>query len=172
MEKRVIRYINITSQLRIVLEKNDKFMLTGFTDANWAGNRDERKSTTCYVFNLSSGVISRASKKKPSIELSTIEVVYKKSIGATYESLWLQRILSDLKLLQMHTTILHCDNQSSINMTNNPMYHSKMKHVEIHDHYIREKVHNKEIELIYCRPQDQATHIFTKTFNMDKSEIF
>jgi len=61
--KKVLQYIKGTSQFGIVLEKNDKFMLTGFTYVDWASGIDERESTTSYAFNLGNGVISWASKK-------------------------------------------------------------------------------------------------------------
>jgi hypothetical protein len=67
----VLRYIKGTSQFCIVLEKNDNFMLNGFSNADWVGDMDERKSTTCYAFTLGSGVISWISKKKPLVALST-----------------------------------------------------------------------------------------------------
>jgi hypothetical protein len=85
-------------------------------------------------------VISWASKKQPLVALSTTEAEYKATVGATCEAVWLHRILCDLKLPQMQPTTLHCDNQSAIKMTKNPIYHSKTKHIEIHHHYIREQV--------------------------------
>ena len=76
-------------------------MLIGFTHAYWEGDRDEQKSTKGYAFNLGIGVFSQENKKKPSIELSTIEVEQKEVIGATCKVVWLQRMFSDLKLPQL-----------------------------------------------------------------------
>jgi hypothetical protein len=80
---------------------------------------NERKFTISYVFSLGSGVISWASKKKPSVALSTIEVEYKATCEAI--CLWLCRILCDLKLHQMQPITLDCDNQSEIKMIKNPI---------------------------------------------------
>ena len=94
--KKVLRYLKGT--MNFVLLYTDKFdvQLAGFSDSDWAGNLDDRRSTTGYAFNIGSGVVSWSSKKEPTISLSSIEAEYKAMASATCEVVWLRRILEDV----------------------------------------------------------------------------
>eukprot|EP00253_Pinus_taeda_P031776 PITA_31776 len=89
-------------------------LLVGFTDSDWAGDRDDRKSTAGYVFTLGSGPITWACKKQAAISLSLAEAEYRGAVEASKEALWLHRILSEFGFQQQHPTTLWCDNQSAI----------------------------------------------------------
>ena len=122
--------------------------LAGYCDSDWAGNPDDRRSTSGYAFNIGTGVVSWTSKKQLIVFLSSIEVEYKALCNATCEAIWLRRILEDIGNKQMKPTVLKCDNQSSIKLAHNPIYHARTKHVEIQHHFVREKIHSKVINLI------------------------
>jgi hypothetical protein len=94
----------------------DKFdvQLAGFSDSDWAGNPDDRRSTTGYAFNIGSGVVSWRSKKRPTVSLSSTEAEYKAMASATCEAVWLRRILEDVREKQIEPTKVHCDNQSAV----------------------------------------------------------
>eukprot|EP00253_Pinus_taeda_P003370 PITA_03370 len=89
-------------------------LLVGFTDSDWAGDPDDRKSTAGYVFTLGSGPITWACKKQAAISLSSAEAEYRGSIEASKQALWLRQILSELGFQQQHPITLWCDNQSAI----------------------------------------------------------
>eukprot|EP00253_Pinus_taeda_P014168 PITA_14168 len=98
-------------------------LLVGFTDSNWAGDADDRKSTSGYVFTLGSGPITWACKKQGAISLSSAEAEYRGSIEASKEALWLRQILSEFGFQQQHPTTLWCDNQSAIQLCKDPVQH-------------------------------------------------
>jgi hypothetical protein len=126
------------------------------------------------MFSFGSGDITWSSKKQPTITLSSTEVEYR---GATTtivacEVVWLQKLFSDLGQLVDAVTIIYCDNINSILLANNPVYHARTKHIEVHYHFIREKVLAKEINLIHVNIEDQVADIFTKALSTDKLKKF
>ena len=145
--------------------------LAGYSDSDWAGNPDDRKSTTGYVFNIGSGPISWSSKKQPTVSLSSTEAEYKALCSATCEAIWLRRILEDVGETQNAPTVISCDNQSTIKLANNPIYHARTKHIETQHHFVREKLQSKEIDLSYCNTNENVADIFTKPLGKAKFEI-
>jgi hypothetical protein len=141
-------------------------------DADWAGNVLDKKSTNGFMFSFGSGAISWSSKKQPTIALSSTEVEYRGAAIAACEVVWLQKLLSDLGQLVDVPVVIYCDNISSILLTNNPVYHARTKHIEMHCHFISEKVLAKEIDLIHVSTKDQVIDIFTKALGTDKLRKF
>ena len=84
----------------------------------------------------------------------------------------MRRILEDMGEEQKAPIVINCDNQSSIKLANNPMYHARTKHIEIQHHFIREKIQSKEIDLIYCNTDENMADIFTKPLGKAKFEVF
>jgi len=82
------------------------------------------------VFNIGSGPISWSSKKQPIVSLSSTEAEYKSLCSATCEAIWLRRILEDVGETQQAPTVIRCDNQSTIKLTNNLVYHARTKHID------------------------------------------
>eukprot|EP00253_Pinus_taeda_P008015 PITA_08015 len=91
-------------------------LLVGFTNSDWAGDPNDRKSTAGYVFTLGPGPITWACKKQGAISLSSVEAEYRCAIEASKEALWLRQILSEFGFQQQHLTTLWCDNQSAIQL--------------------------------------------------------
>jgi hypothetical protein len=114
------------------------------------------------MFSFGSGVISWSSKKQPTVALSKTEAEYRGATIAACEVVWLQKLLSDLGQLVDAPIVIYCDNISSILLANNPVYHAKTKHIEVHHHFIREKIIAKEIDLIHVSTEDQVADISTK----------
>eukprot|EP00253_Pinus_taeda_P031346 PITA_31346 len=137
-------------------------LLVGFTDFDWVGDPDDRKSTTGYVFTLGSGPITWACKKQSAISLSSAEGEYRGVVEASKESLWLRQILSEFGFQQQHLTTLWCDNQSAIQISKDPVQHQHRKHIELHMHFIRNLIHDNVLEVQYCSTDDQVADIFTK----------
>ena len=136
-------------------------MLICFTDSDWAGDPDDRKLTAGYVFTLCSGPITGSCKKQSAISLSSIEVEYCGVVEAKKEAMWLRQILSEFGLHQQHPTIW-CDNQSAIQLCKDPVQHQRMKHIELHIHFIIKLIHDSVLEVQYCLTNDQVADIFTK----------
>lgn len=89
-----------------------------------------------------------SNKKQPIVALSSIEAEYKGAVAAASEAIWLRQVLDDMGLDQEDATKLYCDNQSTIKLVNNPVFHARTKHIEVHHHFIRELIQNGDIELL------------------------
>eukprot|EP00253_Pinus_taeda_P002954 PITA_02954 len=143
-------------------------LLVGFTDSDWAGDPDDRKSTAGYVFTLGSGPITWASKKQAAISLSSAEAEYRGAVEASKEALWLRQILSEFGFEQQHPSTLWCENQSAIQICKDPVQHQRSKHIELHMHFIRKLIHDHVLEAQYCSTDDQVADIFTKALSEAK----
>ena len=93
--KRILHYVRGTVQFGIHYSARAAPLLAGFTDSDWAGDPDDRKSTAGYVFTLGSGPITWACKKQAAISLSSAEAEYRGAVEASKEALWLHQILSE-----------------------------------------------------------------------------
>lgn len=167
--KRIFRYLKGTVNLALKYEQSDSGALIGFSDADWAGDQDDRRSTTGNIFLLSGGAVSWLSKKQVTVALSTAEAEYIALSQAAQEGIWLRRLLSDLGMEATSTVILE-DNQGAIAIAKNPVNHSRTKHIDIRYHYIRECVQNGQIELQYCPTNDMKADILTKPLTKQKFE--
>ena len=134
----------------------------GFSDADWGGDLDDRKSTSGYVFQVGGTPISWRSKKQACVALSTAEAEYIALAGTAQESLWLQQLFSDLEKEPTKKMVIFEDNQSAISMAKNPQFHGRSKHIAIKYHFIREQVRNGKVELKCCRTNDMVADIMTK----------
>ncbi len=167
-----MKYIKHTLQCGIFYETKSQLQVHGYTDVDWAHNVSDRRSTNGFMFSFGSGAVSWSSKKQPTIALSSTEAEYRGVAIVACEVVWLQKLLSDLGQSVDAPVVIYCDNISSILLANNPVYHARTKHIEVHYHFIREKVLAKEIDLIHVSTEDQVADIFTKALNIDKLRKF
>lgn len=170
--KRILRYIKGTKDFGLKYEKEVNSNLIGYSDSDWAGSIDDRKSTSGYIVCLGTKAISWCSRKQSTVALSTAEAEYISSSSAACEAVWLRRILANLQQEQISATTIFCDNMSAIAMTKNPVLHARSKHIELRHHFIRKLVEDKEIELQFCSTNDNCGDIFTKAVNAEKLHQF
>jgi hypothetical protein len=111
-------------------------ILQGYTDSDWAGSAVDRKRTSECFFTLGSAMVSWCSRKQTYVALITAEAEYIALSVAVCEAMWLRKILADLFGHVLDSTVIHCDNQSCVNLSDNPVFHDKLKHIEIKYHYI------------------------------------
>jgi len=124
------------------------------------------------MFSFGGGDVSWRSKKQPIITLSNIKAEYRGTLIVACEVVWLQKLLSDLgQSMDVHV-VIYCYNISSILFANNLVYHVRTKHIEVHYHFIREKVIAKEIDLIHVSIKNQVADIFTKALSTNKVKKF
>ena len=160
--KRILRYLKGTSDLGIKYQKEPSNFLHGYADADWAGDIDDRKSTSGYCFMMSGGAVSWSSKKQSCVALSTAESEYLALSSATQEALWLRHIMADMGEQQLDPTPINEDNQAAIMMSKNFQFHGRAKHIAIRYHFIHEHLANGNISLIYCPSDQNLADIFTK----------
>ena len=111
---------------------------------------------------MGSTMISWISKKKSSVALSTAKVEYIAACYVSCEAIWIQKLMLGLFDMELDTTIILCDNQSCIKMTENPVFHDKLKHIEIRYFYIRDMVQKGAIKLNYVSTDEQVVDVLTK----------
>jgi hypothetical protein len=141
--------------------------LSGYVDANYAGDIDTRRSTTGYVFTLGGGAIAWASKCQPTVACSTVEAEYMGAAFATKEALWLKKLCGDLAL-DCKTVKIGCDNQGAIKLSKHPIASQRSKHIDVNHHFIRERVMRREIEFVYVSTERQAADFLTKPVSGEK----
>jgi transposase InsO family protein len=162
--KRILRYLKGTSTWRLELGGNRDvdLRLIGWGDSNWAQDVDDRKSVCGYSFNFAGGTVSWSSKKQPVVATSTVEAEYIASANATKEAIWLRTLLQELDIVQSSATIIYSDNQGCIALSNNPVSHSRAKHIDIRYHFVRDRVAKGEVKLEYTPTEMMIADIFTK----------
>ena len=128
--------------------KESNLSLVGFSDSDWVGNTDDRKSTTGRCFYVGANLVTWMSKKQNFVSLSTVEAEYIAVGSCCSYLLWMEKLLSDYGISQ-DTMIVYCDNSSTIDISKNPIEHSKTKYIKIRYHFIRDLVERKIVALEY-----------------------
>ncbi|KAF2299921.1 hypothetical protein GH714_005965 [Hevea brasiliensis] len=144
-------------------EKSD---MVGFTDSDYTGDFDDRKSTSGYVFMFGSGVVSRSSKKQAIIILSTTEAEFVAATTCACQAIWLRKILEELHFKQEGATAIYCDNSSTIKLAKNPVLHGRSKHIDVKFHFLRDLTRDGIIDFIHCKSEDQFADIMTKPLKL------
>ena len=138
-------------------------VLRAFSDADWARDPTDRKSTISYYFLLGSSLISWRSKKQTHVARSSTEAEYRAIVDTTSKLLWLRWLFKNLGVSTSSTTPLYCDNQSAIHIAHNDVFHERTKHIEIDCHFIRYHLVHGALKLISISSKDQLVDIFTKS---------
>ncbi|CAM8889644.1 unnamed protein product [Rhodiola kirilowii] len=167
--KRILRYLKGTEKLVLWYPRVKSLRLEGFTDADFAGDRTDRKSTYGMAQFLGSCLVSWGSKKQNSVALSTAEAEYIAAAACCAQILWLRNQLSDFNL-HFEQVPIFCDNTSAISIAKNPVQHGKSKHIEIKHHFLRDCVEKELVTINFCRSEDQVADIFTKSLHKDAFE--
>lgn len=167
----VLRYLKGTVNLGITYDGNHTSVINGsesslcpvsHCDADWAGDRDTRRSTTGYIFTLAGGALSWRSLLQPTVALSSTEAEYRAITEAGQELLWLRTMLSRLGYEDPQPTVLKSDNLGAINLTSKAQFHSRTKHIEIHYHWIREIVQAGKMVIKHCPTAQMVADLLTK----------
>ncbi|GJY94774.1 putative RNA-directed DNA polymerase [Tanacetum coccineum] len=167
--KWIFRYLRGTSKLGITFG-NGKPMLVGYTDSDLAGNKDNMKSTSGYLMTFAGGAVSWQSRLQKCVALSTTEAEYVAATEACKELLWLKRFLQELGFKQQRYAVL-CDNQSTIHLAKNSMFHKRTKHIDIRYHWIRDAIEDGMFELNKVHTDDNASDMLTKAVAREKLKI-
>ena len=146
--------------------------ITGYTDADYAGDVQSRRSTTGFVFILHGGPVSWASKRQTCTSLSTTESEYVAACETSKEAVWLQQLVSEISNKKKEVPIpLLCDNQSAIRLVRNPEFHQRTKHIDVKYHFIRDQQEGGKIDLQYIPSDDQLADVFTKPLAAPRFKI-
>jgi len=167
--KRIIRYVNDTISYGIWYSRETNLVVAGYSDADWTGNADDRKSTSGGCFYVGNNLVAWMSKKQASISLSTAEAEYIAAGSCCTQLLWMKTLLGDYRFSQ-DTMIINCDNTSAINISKNPVQHSRTKHIDIRHHFLRDLVESEVVSLSFIPTENQLANILTKPLDGSKFE--
>ena len=129
--KHVMRYLKGMIEFRLYYNRDHGYRLYGYANSDWEGCVAERKSTSGGCYYLGFTMISWFSKKVSSVTLSKTEEEYIAAFSTNCEAIWIKNLMSGLFDMELDTTMIICDNQSYINMTDNPVFYDKSKHIEL-----------------------------------------
>uniref|UniRef100_A0A2N9HRP8 Integrase catalytic domain-containing protein n=1 Tax=Fagus sylvatica TaxID=28930 RepID=A0A2N9HRP8_FAGSY len=159
---RILRYLKGTLFHGLHFSSQSSLTLQAYSDADWAGDPTDRRSTTGYCFLLGDSLISWRSKKQSVVARSSTEAEYRALADTTAELLWLRWLLQDLGIDCSTVVPIHCDNRSAIQIAHNDVFHERTKHIEIDCHFVRHHLLQGTLQLRSVSSQDQLADIFTK----------
>jgi hypothetical protein len=159
--KRILRYVKGTLDAGLHLGIGSVSSIMAYSDTDWAGCLDSRRSTSGYCVFLGDNLVSWSSKRQTTVSQSSEEAEYRAVAHAVAESCWLPQLL-ELHISIPSATIVYCDNVSAVYMTANPVHHRRMKHIEIDIHFVREKVALGQFRVLHVPSTHQFADIMTK----------
>uniref|UniRef100_A0A2N9EVL3 CCHC-type domain-containing protein n=1 Tax=Fagus sylvatica TaxID=28930 RepID=A0A2N9EVL3_FAGSY len=160
----ILRYIKGTMFHGLHFSAHSTLDLCAYSDADWAGDPTDRRSTTGFCFFLGDSLISWRSKKQHIVSRSSTEAEYRALADTTSELLALRWLLEDMGVTHSSPTVIHCDNRSAIQIAHNDVFHERTKHIEIDCHLVRHHLSAGILHLLPVSSSDQTADIFTKTF--------
>jgi len=160
--KWILRFLKSTIDHGLLIKKCSSTQLFAYSDADWAGCPDNRKSSSGYCVFLGSNLLSWSSKKQPTVSRSSTEVEYKAVANAAVELIWIQALFRELGVFLSYAPILFCDNIGATYLSSNPAFHSRTKHIAIDYHFVRERVAFKTLLVKFLSSKDQVSDILTK----------
>jgi hypothetical protein len=169
--KRIISYLKGTRAHGILFDGSKPMTVVGYTDADWAGCLDSRRSTTGSIFLFNRGPVAWCSKRQSCTAQSTVEAEYVAASETAKEAVWIKRILPELQLNTEGPITIYCDNQGTIQLTRNPEQRQKTKHIDLRYHYIREQQEKGQIEIRYIESENQLADILTKALPKPRFEF-
>lgn len=161
--KRIFRYLQGTSTAGLHIKPCSSFSfagcflpLSGFSDADWTASPDDRKSVGGYCVYLGDSLVSWSSRKQQAVARSSTESEYRALSNLTSEILWIQSLLKEIWFPSPSSAILWCDNMSAISLACNPVFHARIKHIELDVHFIRDIIQAKQVQVRYVPSVDQT----------------
>jgi len=165
--KRILKYLKGTTNVGLWYPNESNIFLSDFSDSDYAGCKLDTKSTSGTFHLLGSSLISWNSKNQACVALSTTEAEYIATGHACAQSIWLKHQLMGY-CVKLEKVPFYCDNTSAINLTKNPIQHSKTTHIEIRHHFIRDNIQKGDIEIMFVKIENQLADLFTKPLARDR----
>ncbi|CAL2259327.1 unnamed protein product [Prunus armeniaca] len=164
---RILSYLKSAPVRGLLFKKNGHLDLEGYTDADYVGNITNRRSTSGYFTFVGGNLVTWRSKKQNVVSQSSVESEYRGIAQWVCEILWLRWLLAKIGFRPNAATKLHYDNQSAFEIANNPVQHDRTKHVEVDQHFIKEKLEHKLISIPFVPSSeylaDMLTHAMSKS---------
>lgn len=172
--KRVVRYLKGTKDLKLVLgstKEEEKDILVGYSDADWAQDVEDKKSSSGYLFSFNGATISWACKKQTCVALSSTEAEYVALAEACQEAVWLRNILEDFGEKQEQPTTIFEDNQSCIKLVHRDKYNKRTKHISTKYNYVKNLSDTNVTKYEYCPTETMTADMLTKPLSQIKIKV-
>ncbi|KAL0641454.1 hypothetical protein Bca4012_103025 [Brassica carinata] len=170
MVERLLMYLNGSPDQGVWMGCNGSTEVVGYCDADWAGDRADRRSTTGYCTFIGGNLVTWKSKKQKVVSCSSAEAEYRAMLKLTNELVWIKGILKHLEIEQATPMTMHCDNQAAIHIASNSVFHERTKHIEVDCHKVRQMIVLGVILPCYTRSEDQLADVFTKAARQKRME--
>ncbi|KAL0534562.1 hypothetical protein IC582_028853 [Cucumis melo] len=158
-------YLKVSPRRGILYKDHGHTRVECFSDANWAGSRENRRSTYGYCVFVGGNLVSWKSKKQNVVSRSSVESEYKVMAQSVCEIVWIHQLLSEIGFSITVPTKLWCDNQAALHIASNPVFHERNKHIEVDCYFIREKIQDGLVSTGYVKIKEQLGDILTKVVN-------
>lgn len=166
--KRVLRYLAGTLTHGIMLRRNTPLSLHGYSDADWAGDTDDFISTTAFILYLGATPIAWSSKKQSGVARSSTEAEYRAVATTAAEMKWVCSLLTELGITLTSPPVIFCDNIGATYLSANPVFHSRMKHLALDFHFVRENVQKGALRVTHVSTKDQLADALTKPLSRQR----
>ncbi|CAJ2666261.1 unnamed protein product [Trifolium pratense] len=160
--KRLLRYLAGSCDKGIFISATAPLTFHAYSDADWAGDKDDYISTTGYLLYLGDTPISWSSRKQRSVARSSTEAEYKALADTASELLWVLSLFTELGHTPTAGPVIYCDNLGATHLSANPVFHSRMKHIALAYHFVRENVQRGRFRVSFVSTNDQLADILTK----------
>ncbi|RVW75547.1 Retrovirus-related Pol polyprotein from transposon RE1 [Vitis vinifera] len=170
--EQILCYLKKAPSLGILYSSQGHTRIECFSDADWAGSKFDRRSTTGYCVFFGGNLVAWKSKKQSVVSRSSAESEYRAMAQATCEIIWIHQLLCEVGMKCTMPAKLWCDNQAALHIAANPVYHERTKHIEVDCHFIREKIEENLVSTDYVKTGEQLGDIFTKALNGTRVEYF
>ena len=170
--KNIFKYLSKTKDLGIIYTRKDNGYISGYCDADYAGDIATAKSTNGYIFYLAKGPIMWKSKLQSIIAQSTTEAEYIAINIASKEAVYIKSLLQELGYYKQKKLPLYTDNNGALLLAKNPIFHEWTKHIAVKYHYIRDLINKGILDLIYIPTNVQKADGFTKALDKVKFKEF
>lgn len=169
--KRLLRYLVGTQNQGLYFATSNTPSLHAYTDADWAGNKDDYTSTGAYIVYFGRHPIAWSSKKQTGVARSSTEAEYRSIASTTAEICWIQSLISELGVRTTGTPAIYCDNIGATYLAANPVFHSRMKHLALDYHFVRHQVQQGNVRVTHVASQDQLADALTKPLHRSRFQM-
>ena len=164
----ILCYLKGASGRGILYSNHGHNRVECFTNADCAGSKEDRRSTSGYCIFVGGNLVSWKSKKKGAVSCSSAESKYRAMPQSVCEIMWLHQLFMEVGIKTLVPTKLWCDNQTALHIASNPVLHERTKHIEIDCYFVREKIQLGLISIGYVMTGEQLTDIFIKALSGDR----
>ncbi|XP_016186061.1 uncharacterized protein LOC107627752 [Arachis ipaensis] len=170
--KRIVRYLSGTTDQGLVFHSSSHFPIFAFADADWDSDVDDRRSTSGYCVYFGGNLVAWSSRKQHSVSHSSIEAEFHSVADSSTKIIWLENLLHELHIPIYGTPTIYCDNVSAVQISANPIMHSRTKYFELNLHFVQDKMNQQKLHIVHVLGLYQIADICTKPLSLNAFEKF